>query len=156
MEYLPSYTNDLYLMHHGVKGQKWGVRRYQNKDGSLTTSGKKHKKVSEKISDTSKKAIKKLQDRGDNLRDSGHTIIGNTIHGYYKKAAINNLGKVAAESMGDKNVEFKIGDLKIGELNADTITKGAAIASNMYGLKTRIDNRLILDSYRREYYRSNN
>lgn len=29
------------LTHHGVKGQRWGVRRYQNKDGSLTPAGKK-------------------------------------------------------------------------------------------------------------------
>lgn len=29
------------LYHHGVKGQKWGRRRYQNKDGSLTPEGKK-------------------------------------------------------------------------------------------------------------------
>ena len=29
------------LKHHGVKGQKWGVRRYQNSDGSLTSAGKK-------------------------------------------------------------------------------------------------------------------
>ena len=29
------------LRHHGVKGMKWGVRRYQNKDGSLTPAGKK-------------------------------------------------------------------------------------------------------------------
>jgi uridine kinase len=29
-----------YLAHHGIKGQKWGVRRYQNLDGSLTEAGK--------------------------------------------------------------------------------------------------------------------
>ena len=30
-----------YLEHHGIKGQKWGVRRYQNRDGSLTAEGRK-------------------------------------------------------------------------------------------------------------------
>ena len=29
------------LYHHGIKGQKWGVRRFQNEDGSLTPAGKK-------------------------------------------------------------------------------------------------------------------
>ena len=29
------------LYHHGILGQKWGVRRYQNKDGSLTAEGYK-------------------------------------------------------------------------------------------------------------------
>ena len=29
------------LQHHGIMGQKWGVRRYQNKDGSLTPEGRK-------------------------------------------------------------------------------------------------------------------
>ena len=28
------------LYHHGIKGQKWGIRRFQNKDGSLTPAGK--------------------------------------------------------------------------------------------------------------------
>ena len=32
-------TNE--LSHHGILGMKWGVRRYQNKDGSLTAAGKK-------------------------------------------------------------------------------------------------------------------
>lgn len=31
------------LYHYGVKGMKWGVRRYQNKDGSLTSAGKKRR-----------------------------------------------------------------------------------------------------------------
>lgn len=29
------------LFHHGIKGMKWGVRRYQNADGTLTNAGKK-------------------------------------------------------------------------------------------------------------------
>lgn len=45
------------LYHWGVKGQKWGVRRYQNKDGSLTQAGKKRRSLGQVIKDhkTSKK-----------------------------------------------------------------------------------------------------
>lgn len=39
IEVTDMYEYELY--HHGVKGQKWGVRRYQNKDGSLTPAGKR-------------------------------------------------------------------------------------------------------------------
>lgn len=35
--------SDYYLCHHGIKGMKWGVRRYQNKDGSYTAAGKKRR-----------------------------------------------------------------------------------------------------------------
>ena len=35
---------DTYLCHHGILGQKWGVRRYQNKDGSYTPQGKAKRK----------------------------------------------------------------------------------------------------------------
>ena len=36
------------LYHHGIKGQKWGIRKYQNEDGTLTSEGKKRYGVSEK------------------------------------------------------------------------------------------------------------
>jgi hypothetical protein len=38
---LSSSLNDDFLAHHGILGQKWGVRRFQNLDGTLTAEGKK-------------------------------------------------------------------------------------------------------------------
>lgn len=34
-----------YIYHHGIKGQKWGVRRFQNPDGTLTSAGKARKRA---------------------------------------------------------------------------------------------------------------
>lgn len=42
-----SDENEDYIEHHGVKNQKWGVRRYQNPDGSLTELGKRHRGAAE-------------------------------------------------------------------------------------------------------------
>ncbi len=43
-------TSELY--HHGVKGMKWGVRRYQNPDGSLTQEGRKRaRRIAQKTYD---------------------------------------------------------------------------------------------------------
>ena len=41
-----AYSNELY--HHGIKGQKWGVRRFQNEDGTLTSAGRKRQARIEK------------------------------------------------------------------------------------------------------------
>lgn len=56
-------TTDLYLYHHGIKGQKWGVRRFQNQDGTLTNAGKKHKGLSEAYLNSFDKADKRLDQR---------------------------------------------------------------------------------------------
>jgi len=55
----------MFLMHHGVLGQKWGVRRYQNKDGSMTSVGK--------------------QRRRRNVFISGSVKTGFEDSGYYRK-----------------------------------------------------------------------
>ena len=36
---------ELCLYHHGILGMKWGIRRYQNKDGSLTAAGRQRNKI---------------------------------------------------------------------------------------------------------------
>lgn len=39
-EFYSNIEDSEYIQHHGIKGQKWGVRRYQNPDGSLTEEGR--------------------------------------------------------------------------------------------------------------------
>jgi hypothetical protein len=42
--FYPANDYRFYLEHHGVKGMRWGVRRYRNADGSLSEEGRKHYK----------------------------------------------------------------------------------------------------------------
>ena len=42
------------LMHHGIKGQRWGIRRYQNPDGSLTKDGKERYMYMNRVRNASK------------------------------------------------------------------------------------------------------
>ena len=61
-----------YLAHHGTKGQRWGVRRFQNSDGSLTAAGKLRysvdnggRSISKKVDPKSAAKLKKRQVKED-------------------------------------------------------------------------------------------
>lgn len=56
------YSTSPEIYHHGVLGMKWGVRRYQNKDGSLTPSGKKKYKANDSDSTVTKRVKKDLSE----------------------------------------------------------------------------------------------
>lgn len=70
-------TNELY--HFGIKGQKWGIRRYQNEDGSLTPAGKKRygKMSNDELQKTLYKQVKKA--RADQSNWSNQWNVNNTI-----------------------------------------------------------------------------
>ena len=78
------YESENYLAHHGIKGQKWGVRRFQNADGTRTAAGRKREKANREadhdklIKSTNAKELyknrkqlsdKELQDRLNRLRN---------------------------------------------------------------------------------------
>ena len=51
-------NNELY--HFGIKGQKWGVRRFQNSDGTLTPVGKKQREKMKRTNDAGAKISKQI------------------------------------------------------------------------------------------------
>ena len=61
------------LTHHGIKGQEWGVRRFQNEDGSLTSAGEqryltgRERREAKRVAKVSKKIEKQHKNAGDAL-----------------------------------------------------------------------------------------
>lgn len=76
------YTYELY--HHGIKGQRWGVRRFQNKDGSLTAKGRKRYGDSDSTSknQTDKTTNKGLTDKQKKAIKIGAAVVGTALVAY--------------------------------------------------------------------------
>lgn len=83
--YCGALVSSDYLAHHGVKGMRWGIRRYQREDGSLTSAGKKQKLKNERKNEETRKAVK--ENRHDRAaRASQRDADDLRRHGYIKEA----------------------------------------------------------------------
>jgi len=118
--------NELHaLYHHGIKGQKWGVRRYQNDDGTLTPEGRA-RYGSSTVEGMSREAKQIYNlDKKQALRTA--------------KAERKVLAKTYGKEIADKMVKDKFGaitakDLTTSDKNSEigkSTAKGAAIVGGI-------------------------
>lgn len=111
MYYIATKNDTNYLIHHGVKGMHWGIRRYQNPDGTLTSEGRAKYRSNSKF-----KSKVDSYKRKDEFMSEGHSkFVANRADKYIKR------GLTKKEAI-DK-----------AEYDAKTIKKGAKIAAITLG-----------------------
>lgn len=98
------------LYHWGIKGMRWGVRRYQNKDGSLTDAGKKRlereqiKNNNYKLSTDPNKWAKDDMEKTKKLLDSSSSALGSLerVAGSKKQKSRMDLSSMSDQEMRNR------------------------------------------------------
>lgn len=112
------YYNENYLQHYGIKGQKWGVRRFQNADGTLTAKGKKRYLDDDgALTSAGKKQMKKLNqlDSKDNIDRANRSMAERNVErfGSRKDPVSKMLTKLNEKHVSNFDKTIEANDAKI-------------------------------------------
>lgn len=121
------------LMHYGIKGQRWGVRRFQNEDGSLTPEGRKRyrKPEDEKVKAATKSVKSRLSNRKVKIEKEPHNV-----REVMKRARISESEADRCLSFAEKL--YREAAKEEPKITNDVVTAVVQSGSNMYGLDYRL------------------
>ena len=126
--------NELY--HFGIKGMKWGVRRYQNKDGTLTAAGKKRYNESSESNEIKSLSDQELRERINRLNLERQYRDLTTPNGQKQVSKGRKFVMDVLETSG-KNIATQLATYVMGEAVNKYIGKGKTIVNPKKGQKDK-------------------